>query len=85
MGSKRSRKLLDDDTRLLKGRFDFKVERIFGQNGVNGHQVCEQQRVSSITGLIDNINMVKKTLNHATCNYKIINTLKQTFKPCIEV
>ena len=52
----------------------FKVERIFGQNGVNGHQVCEQKRVSSITGSIDNTNMVGQTINHAKCNYKLINT-----------
>ena len=41
MGPKGSRRLSDDDAKLLKGRFDFKVERIFGKNGVNGHEVCE--------------------------------------------
>ena len=60
--------------KAVEGPIWFKVERIFGQNGVNGHQVCEQQRVSSITSSIDNINMVGKTINHAQCNYKLINT-----------
>ena len=60
--------------KVVEGPIWFKVERIFGKNGVNGHQFCEQQRVSGITGSIDSINMVRKTLNHAKCNYKLNNT-----------
>ena len=53
---------------LIQGRKDL------WEKWVNGHQVCEQQRISSITSLIADINIVEQTINHDKCNYKLINT-----------
>ena len=73
MGSNRSRKLSNGDTRFLKGRFfQGKMDLWVKWSGMDTKFVKNKGFQTKNSSIAD-INMVGLTINHEKCNYKLIN------------